>query len=75
MSRLEKKWWFIVVVSALTMMATRYVMEVAGVPFMDDANAARLLLQFFCFLGLWRCFSFVAWLLALALAPALAKPE
>lgn len=75
MSRLENKWWYIVVVSILTVLATRYVMDMAGVPAAESFSMARFLLHFFCFVGLWRCFSFIGWLVALAWAPALAKPE
>jgi hypothetical protein len=71
MSRLEKKWWFILIVSFMSTFATRYLLDAAGLPAVRGFHAAQFAVYLCCFFGIWRGFSFLGWLLALLLAPSL----
>ncbi|CAH0159584.1 hypothetical protein SRABI118_00725 [Massilia sp. Bi118] len=71
MSRLEKKWWFILVVSFMTAFTTRYLLDAAGLPPLRSFQPAQFAVYLFCFFGVWRGFSFLGWLIALVLSPSL----
>lgn len=66
-SRLERKWWFIGITALLASMTTRYVMEWAGVPALQ--NAAQWILYTTCFIGMQRFLSLLGWGLVLFAAP------
>lgn len=76
MSQLEKKWWFILGVSMLATFTTRYLLDAAGIPAPRKFAVAHVAVYLFCFFGIWRAYSFLAWLAALVLAPSLViKPQ
>lgn len=68
MSELEKKWWFVLVVSFFTTASTIGLLYIAGFP-PFEYSAAQWAVWFLCFMGLQRCFSFLGWLVVLAIAP------
>jgi len=67
-SKLERKWWFLLPVSALAAFLTAYFMESAGVK--QTYNFSQWVLYTLCFVGLQRGLSFVAWLAILAVSPS-----
>jgi hypothetical protein len=69
MDKLEKKLWFVVLVSLLSTMATRYLVESAGLPGPGGMSFSQGLLYFLCFGACWKLFSFGGWLLALGFQP------
>lgn len=68
MSELEKKWWFIAIVCALTAFTTVLLLSAAGLPSFDY-SAAQWAVWFLCFEGVRRCFSFLGWLAVLIVSP------
>lgn len=66
-SKLERKWWFVAIVSLLSTMTTLYVIEAAGIR--SPYSLAQWVLYFCTFAGIWRACSFLGWLLVLAVAP------
>lgn len=74
MSELERKWWFVLVVSFLTTFSTIGLMATAGLP-PFEYSAAQWAVWFLCFMGLQRCFSFLGWLTVLAISPKTIKAE
>ncbi|MEW6760960.1 MAG: hypothetical protein AB1437_09070 [Pseudomonadota bacterium] len=67
MSNLEKKWWFNALAGGVSAFCARFLLDQAGIP--DPAGAAQWTLFFFCVLGFWRGFSFLAWLAVLLVWP------
>ncbi len=67
MSNLEKKWWFSALAAGVSAFSARFVLELAGIP--HPAGAAQWTLFFLCLFGLWRCFSFLAWVVVLLVWP------
>ena len=68
MSELEKKWWFSLPVSMLTVMSTIGLLHAAGFP-PFQYGAAHWAVWFLCFMGLQRCFAFLGWLAVLVVSP------
>jgi len=68
MSKLERKWWFVSIVSVLTMTSTIGVLYAAGLP-PFRYSAAQWVVWFFCYVGLHRCFSFLGWMTVLIVSP------
>ena len=73
MDKLERKLWFVVLVSILSTMTTLYLTESAGLPRLGDMNASQGILYFLCFGACWKLFSFGGWLLALCFHTPAAK--
>ena len=65
MDKLERKPWFVVLVSILSTMTTLYLTESAGLPRLADMSISQSILYFLCFSACWKLFSFCGWLLAL----------
>jgi hypothetical protein len=65
MDRLEKKLWFVGLVSLLSAFTTGYLIGSAGLPRPGDMNVSQWILYFLCFSACWKLFSFSGWLLAL----------
>lgn len=74
MSELEKKWWFLLVVSFFTTFSTIGLLYTAGMP-PFEYSAAQWAVWLLCFLGLQRCFSFLGWLAVLLIAPKTISQE
>lgn len=68
MSKLERKWWFVSIVSVLTVISTIGLLHAAGLPPLRY-GAAQWAVWFLCFVGLQRCFSFLGWLAVLTISP------
>lgn len=68
MSELERKWWFVLIVSMLTMASTLGLLYAAGLP-PFEYSGAQWVVWFFCYVGLQRCFSFLGWSLVLIVSP------
>lgn len=66
-SKLERKWWFVALVSLFSTLATLSVIDMAG--FQAPSNLAQWVLYFCALGGIWRACSFLGWLLVLAAAP------
>lgn len=60
----ERKWWFVALVGVLTVCVTRFLLVSAGLP-ATPASVSQFVLYLFCFVGVWKVFSFAGWLLAL----------
>lgn len=67
MSNLEQKWWFVMVVSGISSIAARYLLESAGIA--SPSGAAQWTLFVFCLIGFWRGLSLLAWWALLLIAP------
>jgi type II secretory pathway component PulF len=67
-SKIERKWWFLLPVSALAAFLTVYFMDTAEIN--RPYNFAQWVLYVLCFAGLQRGLSFAAWLLVLAVSPS-----
>jgi hypothetical protein len=65
MDKLEKKLWFVALVSLLSTLVTLYLTESAGLPLPGDMNVSQGILYFLCLGACWKVFSFSGWLLAL----------
>lgn len=74
MVELEKKWWFVLVVSCFTTLSTIGLMYTAGLP-PFDYSIAQWAVWFLCFMGLQRCFSFLGWLAVLVVSPGTITAE
>ena len=72
MSALERKWWFIGIVSFLTIIVTRYLIDSAGFPVRPEYNWAQWAVFILIYAAVWRCLSFSGWLIAVAISPAYA---
>jgi hypothetical protein len=68
MSTLEKKWWFIALASLLSVLLTLSLMRSAGV--WPAQGMAQWVIYFFCFAGIWKCLSFLGWLIVLLVSPS-----
>lgn len=66
-SNLEKKWWFIAVVTAVSAFLTIMLMDHAGN--WPVKGPAQWLVYGLCFLGISRCVSFIGWLATVLAAP------
>jgi hypothetical protein len=70
MKAVDRQWWFVALVGALTVLATRYLLVAAGLP-ATPHSAAQFAVYLLCFIGVWKAFAFALWLLALRwLVPA-----
>jgi len=67
-SKIERKWRFVAATGGLAALATLYLMNLAGIA--HSYNTAQILIYVFCFTGLQRGFSFIAWLTIVCLAPS-----
>lgn len=67
MSKLEKKWWFILPVSLLSAMLASLLTRSAGIWPAD--GAAQWLVYFLCLAALWKTISFLGYLIILFAAP------
>ena len=74
MSALEKKWWFSLPVTLLSLLLTLFITSHAGLPLPGNFNGAQWILYLVLALGLQRCFSFLGWLLVLFVSPSTAAP-
>lgn len=66
-SKLERKWWFSLPITALAGFLTVYIMADAGIA--RHYNFSQWVLYLLCFAGLQRGLSFVAWLIVLSVSP------
>ena len=73
MDKLERKPWFVMLVSILTTMTTLYLTEGAGLPKLTGMNPYQAILYFLCFGACWKLYSFGGWLLALCFHTPAAK--
>ncbi|WBS03898.1 hypothetical protein OU994_06305 [Pseudoduganella sp. SL102] len=64
MDKLEKKLWFVMLVSIFATIATLYLTESAGLPRLAEMSFSQVILYFLCFGACWRLVSFCGWLLA-----------
>ena len=67
-SKLERKWWFLLPVSALAAFLTAYFMDNAEIS--RPYNFSQWVLYALCFAGLQRGLSFAAWLVVLGVSPS-----
>jgi hypothetical protein len=67
-SKLERKWWFAASTYLLSILATSYLMNTAGI--FPPNNFAQWAIYFICIEALKRGFSFAGWLLVLCLSPS-----
>jgi type II secretory pathway component PulF len=67
-SRLERKWWFAIPVSAIAAVLTLFIVNHAGIR--QPYSFSQWVLFVLAFGGLQRGISLVGWLLVLALSPA-----
>jgi hypothetical protein len=65
MEKLERKLWFVMLVSTLSTIVTLYLTESAGLPRLSEMSVSQGILYFLCFGACWKLFSFGGWLLAL----------
>lgn len=72
MSALERKWWFIGIVSFLTILVTRYLIDSAGFPAQREYSWAQWAIFILSYAAVWRSLSFCGWLIAVAISPAYA---
>ena len=68
MSRLEKNGWFIAAVSSVTAVLT--ILLLHGAALWPARGVEQWVVYFFCFAGIWRCISFLGWLIVLIAAPS-----
>lgn len=67
-SKIERKWWFLLPVSALAAFLTAYFMDSAEIS--RPYSFAGWMVYALCFAGLQRGLSFVAWLVVLGVSPS-----
>lgn len=67
-SKLERKWWFLLPVSALAAFLTAYFMD--GAEMSRPYNFSQWVIYALCFAGLQRGLSFIAWLVVLGVSPS-----
>ena len=72
-SKLERKWWFLLPVSALAAFLTAYFMDSAEI--IRPYNFSKWVVYALCSGGLQRGLSFVAWLIVLVMTPSNAVRE
>lgn len=65
--KLDKQWWLNALPTGLGVLCTWWLMQHAGL--WPTRGWVQFALYFFCYLGLWRCFSFVLWLVLLLVRP------
>jgi hypothetical protein len=65
MTKLERKWWFVILVSMLATVTALYLTETAGLPRLADMSLVQGIVYFLCFSALWKTYSLAGWLLAL----------
>ncbi|GGY17282.1 hypothetical protein GJV26_09060 [Massilia dura] len=75
MDGLEKKLWFVALVSLLATFATGYLIDSAGLPGPAAMNASQAMLYFLSFGACWKLFSFGGWLLALCFHTPACTPD
>ncbi len=64
LKELERKWWFVALIAMLTTFATRYLLESAGLPTAPE-GLSGFAVYAFCFLGVWKMFAGLGWLVGL----------
>lgn len=69
MEKLERKWWFVALLSALSTIVTRWLTASAGMPPLGDFNVSQWLVYALCFGAVWKMLSFGVWLAVLCLRP------
>lgn len=67
-SKLERKWWFLLPVSALAAFLAAYFMN--GAEISRPYNFSQWVIYALCFAGLQRGLSFLAWLVVLLVSPS-----
>ncbi len=75
MSILDRKWWFIAIVSILTIIVTRYLIDSAGFPLRSEYSWAQWAVFILSYAAVWRCLSFCGWRIAVAISPAYAAKK
>ncbi|MFC0251891.1 hypothetical protein [Massilia consociata] len=68
MSNLERKWWFVAAMAGGSTFCSLLLLGMAGIGALR--GPAQWMLHFFCLIGFWRCFSFLAWFAVLLVAPS-----
>jgi len=67
-SKLEKRWWFLLPVSAVAALLTHYLMDSAAIT--RPYNFSQWALYVLCFASFQRGLSFLAWLVVLVVSPS-----